>query len=330
MTKANEKPFETPAEQLRHFPEVSGNTINGLGEAGRRRPSPIYWRRAETIAHGPLMNYMIGKFQSVGVLREIYDRRENREPRKLVPVAAEQAGDTAENWTRAVKDFALANEADLVGITALDPLWAYDDSEENLPWVVVLAFEMDYQRLADQPVSDDNPASAIEVAVQYNRGARATSKLANWIREQGWRAERHAGPWAGGLTLIPPALACGFGELGKHGSIINRTYGSSFRLAGVVTDLPLNPDPAQEFGADDFCTSCRVCTDACPPDAIFREKQTVRGVSKWYVDFDKCVGYFNETHGCGICVAVCPWSRPGTAPRLAERMTRRRARKAAE
>jgi epoxyqueuosine reductase QueG len=52
----------------------------------------------------------------------------------------------------------------------------------------------------------------------------------------------------------------------------------------------------------------------------------VRGVEKWYVDFDKCIPYFNETHGCGICIAVCPWSRPGTAPRLAEKMLRRRKR----
>jgi epoxyqueuosine reductase len=33
--------------------------------------------------------------------------------------------------------------------------------------------------------------------------------------------------------------------------------------------------------------------------------------------------YFNETFGCGICLAVCPWSTPGRAPKLAERFTRR-------
>jgi epoxyqueuosine reductase QueG len=61
-------------------------------------------------------------------------------------------------------------------------------------------------------------------------------------------------------------------------------------------------------------------------DAIQHEKQWVRGVEKWYVDFDRCVLYFNEHNGCGICIAQCPWSRPGTASRLAERMTRRRER----
>ena len=94
----------------------------------------------------------------------------------------------------------------------------------------------------------------------------------------------------------------------------------------MVTELPLVADAPDEFGADGFCLSCRVCTDACPPDAIFRDKQMVRGEVKWFVDFDRCIPYFNDTHGCGICIAVCPWSRPGVAPRLADKLSRRRAR----
>ena len=53
----------------------------------------------------------------------------------------------------------------------------------------------------------------------------------------------------------------------------------------------------------------------------------VRGDTKWYVDFDKCVPYFNETTGCGICIAVCPWSRPGVAANLVEKLARRSLRK---
>ena len=43
------------------------------------------------------------------------------------------------------------------------------------------------------------------------------------------------------------------------------------------------------------------------------EKQWVRGRMKWYIDFDKCVPYFNDVHGCGRCLVVCPWSQPGVA-----------------
>ena len=183
---------------------------------------------------------------------------------------------------------------------------------------------MDHAELSEVAPS---PRSVIEVMRQYNTGTRAAKALADWIRRQGHHAAGHGGPIAGSFTMIPAALACGFGELGKHGSIINRTYGSSFRLAAVLTDLPLVADRPDVFGADDFCQSCQVCARACPPNAISHDKQLVRGVERWYVDFDKCVPYFNETYGCGICIAVCPWSRPGTAPKLAERMTRRRTTK---
>lgn len=109
------------------------------------------------------------------------------------------------------------------------------------------------------------------------------------------------------------------GELGKHGSLINRRLGSSFRLAAVETDMPLVVDRPDVFGADDFCLRCQVCTEGCPPGAIHDVKGIVRGVEKWWVDFDKCIPYFNETFGCAICLAVCPWSKPGRAPLLAEK-----------
>jgi epoxyqueuosine reductase len=129
---------------------------------------------------------------------------------------------------------------------------------------------------------------------------------------------------AGPINLIPAALACGFGELGKHGSIINRRFGSSFRLASVLTDLPLVADRPDDFGADDFCARCQLCTRSCPPEAIFDEKQLVRGTQKWYVDFDRCVPYFNDTFGCAICIAVCPWSRPALTSTLVRKMESRR------
>ena len=129
--------------------------------------------------------------------------------------------------------------------------------------------------------------------------------------------------------MIPAAIAAGLGELGKHGSIINRTHGASFRLSVVSTDMPLLADEPDVFGADDFCHNCRICTDACPPDAIAEQKQLVRGDEKWYVDFDRCIPYFAETKGCAICIARCPWSRPGIADNLLVKMARRRERRAA-
>ena len=64
--------------------------------------------------------------------------------------------------------------------------------------------------------------------------------------------------------------------------------------------------------------------------ALEQQKQTVRGVDKGYVDFDKCLPFFNQTNGCAICIAVCPWSRPGVGLNLAAKLARRRERKELE
>ena len=319
-------PFEPSEAQRRLTPEVSGNAINGLGETARRRPSPVYWHHPSTIAHGRLQTWMIEKSsREQESLRDLNDRYGGRGPRDPAPVAPDPVSATPGEWSARVKAFAVDHEADLVGIARFDPDWVFEGYDHAAAWVIVLGIAMDQPRLAKVWPDD---ASAAEVMATYNKGVRAAKALADFIRGQGHAADGHGGPIAGPFTMIPAALACGFGELGKHGSIINRTYGSSFRLAAVTTGLPLAADPADLFGADEFCTSCRVCARACPPQAIAADKQTVRGETKWYVDFDRCVPYFNETYGCGICIAVCPWSRPGTAPRLAERLTRRRERAA--
>lgn len=247
--------------------------------------------------------------------------------RPYVAVQASRVERTAEQWTQAATDFALAAGADLVGMVPMaDDYIVEQYGRPQGGWLIMLGFAMEQPRL--QPIVDHgaDAAGAAYVLSVYNQVTRSAHAISNWFREQGWHATGSRGPAAGPLSLVPAALDAGFGELGKHGSIINRKYGSSFRLGYVITDAPLIATKADEFGAADFCVGCQICRRKCPLDAIFDTRQLIRGVEKWYVDFDKCVPYFNDTGGCGICITACPWSAPGRAEKLVVKMAKRRAR----
>jgi ferredoxin len=305
------------------MPDISGNAVNGLGETEERRPSPFFWHPPERQTHGELQAEVTSYHRQSEAVRTWFSPTPpgGRGP-DTVPRADERVEKTPQAWTDEIKAFALANESDLVGIAHMDPGWVYEGYEIAEPTVIMIGVEMDYAELAEAPPSFENPRAAVVVAKEYNRASRACRKLRNHILEMGHAAKAYQGPYATGLNMLPAAIAAGLGELGKHGSLINSSYGSSFRLSAVSTDMPLLADQPEAFGADDYCTRCQACTNVCPPGAISNEKQLVRGVTKWYVDFDKCIPYFGETLGCGVCLAQCPWSRPGNAQRLIERLNR--------
>lgn len=316
----------TAEDFKRLMPEgKSGNTVNGLGEAARAKPRPFFWHPPDEHEFGELQKAIIDHHRQSPEIARAYSRDADRGPRPATKAAARVVLSASE-WSSRVRTFALANEADLVGITPLRPEYVYEGYEIRQPWLVMIGVSMDHEQLAQAPASIENVSAGLEVAVQYNRAARACRKLANFILESGHEARTYPGPMATALNMIPAAIAAGLGELGKHGSMINRQFGSSFRLSAVATDLPLMADSTDVFGADEFCTHCQICSRACPPDAISPIKQIVRGNLKWYVDFDRCIPYFGETFACGICLAVCPWSKPGAAPRLAEKMALRNER----
>ncbi len=308
-------------------PGLDGNAVNGLGEDTPRRPRIVYWAPDPAdIPHGQMQLYFYRQSAGDETFAANRAARQKILDAPLPEVAADQSALSGEDWTEGLQRFVTTSQCEMVGVAEMQPDWVFEGYEITLPRVVVLGVQHDYENIQAAPA----PQAGLEVLQQYGRAAAVSKSVTGWIREQGWQAEPVTGPMTGALALIPAALACGFGELGKHGSIINPEMGASFRLSAVLTDAPLPTTAPREFGIDSFCASCRVCEDACPPEALSPRKQTVRGVEKWYVDFEKCLPFFNQTNGCAICIAVCPWSRPGVGMNLAAKLARRADRLEAE
>lgn len=324
MAKQNPyRPYSANADFKALLGNYNGNKVNGLGETTVRPPSMVWWTPDMANADfGEAQMWFYQQEKPDEEMTQLRHQRHEAVAAPLPPVASEIATTSPATLAEQLQAFVINGDCEMTGVTQLKPEWVFDHETTHLPIVVMLGVQHDYEELKHVP----DLQGGKDVTRQYLRAAVASKKVAAWLRQAGYEAEAITGPMTGKITMIPPALECGFGELGKHGSIINPEFGSAFRLGAVLTNAPLASTPPREFGIDDFCSRCRVCENACPPEAIAPVKQMVRGVEKWYVDFDKCIPFFAETSGCAICIAVCPWSLPDVGENLTVKLARRAER----
>ena len=226
----------------------------------------------------------------------------NREP-PVNPERTEIADVSA--VTAEIKQMVRDMGADAVGVAGYDDRFAFTQAGESTDkFVIVFGIAMSFDTMADI-----GPRSQDEVHRVYHRLDDIGVRLAQQIAAYGYSATMQ--PNEGDIPLPAFAYLAGLGELGKHGSLISPELGSSFRLGAVTTQMPLQADEPEDFGIDDVCTKCGVCTRFCPGDAIKPEKQTVNGVLRWHVDTPACEPYFHKLYGCKICLMVCPLNSRG-------------------
>ena len=83
------------------------------------------------------------------------------------------------------------------------------------------------------------------------------------------------------------AKACGIGEAGLSGKIIAKGHGPFMRYAFIITDAPLETDPALEAP---LCDRCGDCMRACPGNAIDEN-----GLDSW-----QCAVYYKGAHRSNV------------------------------
>lgn len=218
-----------------------------------------------------------------------------------VAARREELGTPADASAR-IKALAAELGADMVGITAVDRDYVYDGFELAHGFAIVFAIAMDYEgEILELPREETN----IEYLRVYEALSRVGVELAREIRGLGYAARAHT-LRDEQLAMLPHARKAGLGELGKHGSLINRELGCSFRVGVVTTELTLAEDAPRDEGIQDFCRSCQMCVSYCPGDAISDEMDTVRETERWIVDTARCAPYFAAHFACAVCIQVCP------------------------
>ena len=114
------------------------------------------------------------------------------------------------------------------------------------------------------------------------------------------------------------ATRAGLGWIGKTALLVTPQFGPAVRLATVFTDLEL---PFGRPIASSRCGRCRACLEACPAaagrdvlwqagmprDELFDAAACERHMERLPTGFDHNI--------CGICIAVCPYTRAATAQR---------------
>jgi formate hydrogenlyase subunit 6/NADH:ubiquinone oxidoreductase subunit I len=202
-----------------------------------------------------------------------------------------------------IKQQALKFGAAKAGITLVDQKYVYKGHDVPHKYAILMAVPMDY----DEIKYGATETHVKEVLKIYAEAGHTAVNLAEYIRARGYPARAHSIRFEQ-LMMLPHAIAAGLGELGRHGSLINRELGCSFRLACVTTDLSMTLDNFKNEGIDDVCAGCNMCTEHCPGDAISSEKQNIRGIERWLVDTESCAPYWGSYYSCGICLEVCPFN----------------------
>lgn len=211
--------------------------------------------------------------------------------------------------SKLIKKEALRLGADEVGICEIEAKDIYKNREVNEKYAIVVGQRMLWRMFQKVPSEE----SAIECMRVYYTLGEVVIQLAEYIRSLGYpcRVEHPIGD--SDVLHIPLALKAGFGEIGRHGSIIHPTMGPLFRIGSVITDLDLEIDHPIDAGIAEFCDKCQICQKKCPANAIPNERENSgnkdqKGNYLYKIDTGKCFPYFAKYKYCSLCLPVCVYN----------------------
>jgi ferredoxin len=91
------------------------------------------------------------------------------------------------------------------------------------------------------------------------------------------------------------AVICGLGESGYSKMLLTPQFGPMQRLAFLMTDMPIEPDPL--YNGPPLCNKCKACVRACPghcidPDETIEVEIGGRKIEWGKLDEWSCFAYY--------------------------------------
>jgi reductive dehalogenase len=153
----------------------------------------------------------------------------------------------------------------------------------------------------------------------YNLRSLLQGQLQNFMRTLGYMCLGEASTYNALALATGLGVMAGLGEMSRIGHIITPEHGLQQRVNKVITDLPLAPGSPVDFGAFNFCRTCKKCADYCPARAITPATEPSYdtggknyfnpGVKGYYWAQDRCNAYMQANIACATCFGVCPYSK---------------------
>ncbi len=237
----------------------------------------------------------------------LHQIKENQYPRFTGPVNPEiSTFESDQLASEHIKKYGFQLGADEVGIAEIEPSDIYKGREVYEKFAIVVGQRMRWRMFQEVPSHD----SAIECLQVYYTLGEVVIRIAEYIRSLGYPCTVEHPIGDSDVLHIPLALKAGFGELGRHGSIIHPKMGPLFRLGSVITNMPLKTDKPIDAGIAAFCDVCKACRIYCPAKAIPDNRSAEAGKDhlgndRYVVDTGKCFSYFATHKYCSICLPVC-------------------------
>jgi epoxyqueuosine reductase len=236
--------------------------------------------------------------------------REDQYPRFQGAVAPERhAFASPAEAAQQLKAKALELGADIVGVCEIEPSDVYRGRVVTEKYAIAVGQRMRWREFQVVPSQE----SAIECLRVYFTLGETVIQLAEHVRSLGYPCTVEHPIGDSDLLHVPIGLKAGFGELGRHGSIIHPKLGPLFRMGSIATSVPLEIDHPVDAGIAAFCDTCRACRLYCPPQAIPDHRSPAAGkdhlgYDRYVVDTGRCFPYFARHGYCSICLPVCVYN----------------------